>query len=72
MRQITKDIQFTIDGNPISFRLTKPDAFSGVAVLRLAMKNEARAMGARAWYTVGGLPPITGTSACWLIRSPGP
>ena len=30
MRQITKDIQLTIDGNPISFRLTKLDAFSGV------------------------------------------
>ena len=35
MRQITKDIQITIDGSPLSFRLTKPDAFSGVEILRL-------------------------------------
>ena len=40
MRQITKDIQLTIDGNPISFRLTKPDAFSGVTLLRLLMRLE--------------------------------
>ena len=38
MRQITKDIQFTIDGNPVSFRLTKLDAFSGVMLLRLLMR----------------------------------
>ena len=38
MRQITKDIQITIDGNPQGFRLTKPDAFSGVEVLRLVMR----------------------------------
>ena len=30
MCQITKEIQLTIDGNPVTFRLTKPDAFSGV------------------------------------------
>ena len=35
MRIITKDIQLTIDGSPLSFRLTKPDAFSGVEILRL-------------------------------------
>lgn len=29
MRQIAKDIQLTIEGNPVGFRLTKPDAFSG-------------------------------------------
>ena len=40
MRQITKDIQLTIDGNPISFRLTKHDAFSGVTLLRLLMRLE--------------------------------
>ena len=40
MRQITKDIQLTIDGNPISFRLTKLDAFSGVTLLRLLMRLE--------------------------------
>ena len=40
MHQITKDIQLTIDGNPISFRLTKLDAFSGVTLLRLLMRLE--------------------------------
>ena len=35
MRQITKDIQITIDGSPQSFRLTKPDAFSGARLLRM-------------------------------------
>ena len=34
MRTITKDIQILIDGNPQGFRLTKPDAFSGVEILR--------------------------------------
>ena len=38
MRQITKDIQITIDGSPQGFRLTKPDAFSGVEILRLLLR----------------------------------
>ena len=38
MRQITKDIQITIDGAPTGFRLTKPDAFSGITLLRLLMR----------------------------------
>ena len=38
MRQITKDIQITIDGNPVGFRLSKLDAFSGVTLLRLLMR----------------------------------
>ena len=42
MRRITKDIQITIDGSPVSFRLTKLDAFSGVALLRLLMRLESR------------------------------
>ena len=42
MRQTTKDIQLTIDGNQISFRLTKLDAFSGVTLLRLLMRLEQR------------------------------
>ena len=37
MRQITKDIQITIDGSPIGFRLSKLDAFSGVMLLRLLL-----------------------------------
>ena len=40
MRQITKDIQLTIDGNSIGFRLTKLDAFSGIMLLRLLMRLE--------------------------------
>ena len=40
MRQITKDIQLTIDGSLVSFRLTKLDAFSGVTLLRLLMRLE--------------------------------
>ena len=38
MRTITKDIQILIDGNPQGFRLTKPDAFSGVEILRLLLR----------------------------------
>ena len=38
MREITKDIEITIDGKPVGFRITKLDAFSGVALLRLLMR----------------------------------
>ena len=38
MRQINKDISLKIDGQDPSFRLTKLDAFSGVALLRLLMR----------------------------------
>ena len=31
MRQITNDINLKIDGQDLSFRLTKLDAFSGVS-----------------------------------------
>ena len=31
MRQIAKEISLKIDGQDLSFRLTKPDAFSGAA-----------------------------------------
>ena len=40
MRTVTKDIQLTIDGSPLGFRLTKLDAFSGVMLLRLLMRLE--------------------------------
>ena len=43
MRQITKDIEITIDGNAVGFRLTKLDAFSGVMLLRLLMRLEGQA-----------------------------
>ena len=42
MRQITKDIQITIDGSPAGFRLFKLDAFSGVMLLRLLMRLEEK------------------------------
>ena len=38
MRQITKDIQLPIDGTQVGFRMTKPDAFSGVEILRLLLR----------------------------------
>ena len=41
MRQITKDIEMSIDGQPVSFRLSKLDAFSGVALLRLLLRLES-------------------------------
>ena len=41
MRIITKDIQLPIGGSPQSFRLTKLDAFSGVALLRLLLRLES-------------------------------
>lgn len=40
MRQITKEIEITIDGSPVGFRLLKLDAFSGVQLLRLLMRLE--------------------------------
>ena len=40
MRNITKDITVTVDGSRTGFRLTKLDAFSGVALLRLMMRLE--------------------------------
>ena len=40
MRFITKEIQISVDGTPLGFRLTKLDAFSGVMLLRLLMRLE--------------------------------
>ena len=42
MRQISKDISMSIDGSPQAFRLTKPDAFSGVEILRLLLRLQNR------------------------------
>ena len=41
MRQINKDISLKIDGQDLSFRLTKLDAFSGVTLLRLLTRLPA-------------------------------
>ena len=35
MREITKTISVPVDGKPMDFRLTKLDAFSGAALLRM-------------------------------------
>ena len=42
MRNIFKDVTLAIDGSPQGFRLTKPDAFSGVEILRLVMRLQDR------------------------------
>ena len=42
MRTKTKDIQITIDGSRIGFRLFKLDAFSGIMLLRLLMRLEEK------------------------------
>ena len=42
MRQINKDISLKLDGQDLSFRLSKLDAFSGVSLLRLLMRLEDR------------------------------
>ena len=42
IRQINKDIEITVDGTRTGFRLTKPDAFSGVTLLRLLMPLEEK------------------------------
>ena len=35
MREITKTVSVPVDGKSMDFRLTKLDAFSGVALLRM-------------------------------------
>ena len=35
MREITKNVSVPVDGKPMDFRLTKLDAFSGAALLRM-------------------------------------
>ncbi len=41
MRNIVKNITLTVDGVNREFRLTKFDAFSGVELLRLALKHRS-------------------------------
>ena len=41
MREITRTLSVPVDGTPRDFRLTKLDAFSGVALLRLLSKMPA-------------------------------
>ena len=42
MRKISKDITLSIDDSLQAFRLTKPDAFSGVEILRLLLRLQDR------------------------------
>ena len=35
MHEIVKTVSVRVDGKPRDFRLTKPDAFSGVTLLRM-------------------------------------
>ena len=62
MRSISKDIQITINGSPRSFRLTKPDAFSGVEILRLLLRLQDQWDGVkRNNGTVSSVPCSAGT-----------
>ena len=54
MRQITKDIEMSIDGQPVGFRLSKLDAFSGVALLRLLLRLGEPPRAASGGNSVGG------------------
>ena len=54
MRQITKDISMKIDGQDLSFRLSKLDAFSGVSLLRLLMRLGEPPRAAGGGNSVGG------------------
>ena len=54
MRQITKDIEMSIDGQPVGFRLFKLDAFSGVMLLRLLMRLGEPPRAASGGNSVGG------------------
>ena len=47
MRQITKDIEITIDGSPVGFRLFKLDAFSGVQLHTFYGLTIAHSLGSR-------------------------
>jgi len=47
MRRINRDIEITVDGTRQGFRLFKPDAFSGVMLLRLLMRLEDGRIGER-------------------------
>ena len=58
MRDIVKNIQLSIDGKPMDFRLTKLDAFSGAALMQMLARLPAA-------------DSIPGTSPCHPERRPG-
>ena len=67
MRQITKDIEITIDGNAVGFRLTKLDAFSGVMLLRLLMRLGEPSRAASGGNSVGGEVNRSKRAAQWAV-----
>ena len=62
MRTITKDVTLAVDGEKKTFRLTKPDAFSGVEILRLFL----RLQGEREETSLTVLDFVTGLSGAEL------
>ncbi len=58
MREIIKNIRVPIDGKPMDFRLTKLDAFSGAALLRLLAGLPEQPAGKRRLLAmVASIPP---------------
>ena len=53
MREITKTLSVPVDGKPVDFRLTKLDAFSGAALLRMLSRMPE---GSAALDLLTGLP----------------
>ena len=53
MREITKTLSAPVDGKPVDFRLTKLDAFSGAALLRMLSRMPE---GSAALDLLTGLP----------------
>ena len=62
MRNITKDVTLSLGGEKRTFRVTKPDAFSGVEILRLFL----RLQGEREGPSLTVLDFVTGLSGAEL------
>ena len=62
MRNITKDVTLSLGGEKRTFRITKPDAFSGVEILRLFL----RLQGEREGTSLTVLDFVTGLSGAEL------
>ena len=65
MRNIFKDVTLAIDGSPQGFRLTKPDAFSGVEILRLVMRLQDR-------WGADHRGRFSRSSEAWALEEPSP
>ena len=55
MRTLTKDIEINLDGKPVTFRLSKPDAFTGVRLLRFLVKVESQTKNPTVMDLIGNL-----------------